>query len=1039
MAVDERAVFGDLLRHARRATGLTQEELAELAGLSARGISDLERGVVRAPHRETLDLLADALELAPDERRRWEQTRRRLSARAPPDSRARDAPAAGATFPHLPTPLVGRERELGSLHTVLESALAGHGRLVLISGEAGIGKTALAGALAHEAIAAGALVLLGHCYDLTMTPPYGPWMDITDQYRSDRGRPALPDVLKRGTGIGDLDHQVALFEEARTFFAAVAQRHPTVLVLEDLHWSDPASLDLLRYLARHLQHHAILLVATYRSDEVTAQHPLYPLLPLLVREANAERLDLHHLSDEDVQSLVDGRYQLPVGDAARLAAYLGEHAEGNPLYIREVLRTLEEEGLMRLEHGKWMLGEFGQIVVPALIQQVITRRAERLSEESRGLLSIAAVIGQEAPVPLWGEVAAADDEALLVAIEEAVAAHFLEAARDGTGVRFVHALVREAFYESILPIRRRRWHQQVAERLVALHQPDPDEVAYHFQQAGDERAVNWLIQAGERAQRTYAWRSAIERFSAAIRLMENDTTRARERGWLLHRTGRMLRLSRPSDGVELLQKAERVGRAVGDAVLAAYSLVDRGLVRCFDGDPRRGIGELIAGVEAVDRLPTDYLSRDPAVAIWIADALRLDDAGIEDAHASRSPRSANVRRSTLALWLAEVGRHAEAITIGEACRTDIASGVQLTETEAGFLADALFALGLAYAELGRFEEADEALTAARETYRSYDHHELVAGVIMNHLWLVTCPYTATDLEQRRWLADEAEAAQLRSRGALDTAGMSPTISSSLPLAFFEGAWDAARDAIAAGRAALGLSPWREWTMCVQAWVAWGQGDTVTAWEQVRAMLPEGPATEPGGQIFGPALELQSLAINLSLDQGDLDRTHVWLEMYNRWVAWGGAVRRKVDAHLLRARYYHASGDMASAHNTAQEALTLASDPQQPLALIAAHRFLGHLDTECSRHAEAELHLGEALRLADACAAPFERALTLLTLAELRMAQDEPDAARALAGDVRAICEPLGARPTLERVDALLQLLGTTPEGAVARPTRVTSR
>lgn len=84
------------------------------------------------------------------------------------------------------------------------------------------------------------------------------------------------------------------------------------------------------------------------------------------------------------------------------------------------------------------------------------------------------------------------------------------------------------------------------------------------------------------------------------------------------------------------------------------------------------------------------------------------------------------------------------------------------------------------------------------------------------------------------------------------------------MAFFDGASDAARDAISAGRAALGLTPWREWTMCVQAYVAWGQGDHSTAWQQVRAMLPEGPATEPGGQMFGPALELQCLAINLSM-------------------------------------------------------------------------------------------------------------------------------------------------------------------------------
>ncbi|HEX2282752.1 MAG TPA: AAA family ATPase, partial [Thermomicrobiales bacterium] len=509
-------------------------------------------------------------------------------------------------------PLVGREAEQARLRTYLGLALDGRGALVLVGGEAGIGKTTLVEAIAREATEQGARVLSGHCYDLTTTPPYGPWLELIDQYSAGQDGSEVPHVLRRGADVGDLSNQLELFEVARSFFADLSATRPIMLVLEDLHWSDPASLDLLRYLARHLQHQPILLVATYRVDELTTQHPLYPLLPLIVREADAERLDLRQFGDADVQALVAERYRLPAGEAARLVTYLVAHADGNPLYIREVLRTLEEDGLLRLEQGSWSVGGLDREIIPPLIRQLIAGRSIRLSEETRGLLAVAAVIGQEVPIELWGRVTDATDAAMLTAIEEAVAANFVRASPDGLTVRFVHALVREAVYEGILPVRRRRLHQQVAEQLAVLRQPNPDVVADHFQRAGDPRAIEWLIRAGDQAYRAYAWRITIERFDAAVQLMVDDPERARERGWLLYRTGRMLRLSSPSEGVERLQKAESIARTIGDGVMAAYALADRGLARCFAGDLQRGIDEMAAGVEALDALPTNHLDHDPS-------------------------------------------------------------------------------------------------------------------------------------------------------------------------------------------------------------------------------------------------------------------------------------------------------------------------------------------------------------------------------------------------------------------------------------------
>ena len=242
-----------------------------------------------------------------------------------------------------PPQLVGREREVALLRERFAAALAGRGSLVLIGGEAGIGKTALAEALCEEARTRGALVLVGRCYDLAETPPYGPWIEAFEQLPAGDGRSSLPAPLGRGDPAAS---QAALFARVRAVLAALARERPLVLLLDDLHWADPVSLDLLRTVARTLESGPILLLVTYRSDELTRRHPLAQLLPALVREAHAARLDLRPLDDAAVRSLVEARYG-PSADAGRLVAYLRAHAEGRPFYLGELLRALEEEGLLR--------------------------------------------------------------------------------------------------------------------------------------------------------------------------------------------------------------------------------------------------------------------------------------------------------------------------------------------------------------------------------------------------------------------------------------------------------------------------------------------------------------------------------------------------------------------------------------------------------------------------------------------------------------------------------------------------------------------
>src|SRR5215204_5917445 len=416
-----------------------------------------------------------------------------------------------SSSPTSPLPLVGRDRELALLHDRLTAARYGKGSLVLISGEAGIGKTALADALCRDAAETGVQVLIAHCYDRTETPPYGPWIEIA------RHPQALPDAAN-APPIPRLDgatSQADLFAQVRDFLVALTAQRPLVLVLEDLHWADSASLDLLRFVARGIDEVPLLLVATYRAEEIDRRHPLAALIPLLVREAPTERLGPRPLDTAAAQELVRARHDLAEPAVQRLSAYLIERTEGNPLFLTELLRSLEEERLIeRIARGAFAQA-IAQTPVPLLLRQIVDDRLSRLSDETAALLTIAAVAGQEVPLAVWGGVAGTDEEILLAAAERAEAAHLVTASARGDGIRFTHALIRDVLYEDVPALRRRRIHQQVAETLIAFPSPDPDAVAYHLQQAGDERAAAWLVRAGERAEDAYALVTAAERYEAA--------------------------------------------------------------------------------------------------------------------------------------------------------------------------------------------------------------------------------------------------------------------------------------------------------------------------------------------------------------------------------------------------------------------------------------------------------------------------------------------------------------------------------------------
>ena len=183
-------------------------------------------------------------------------------------------------------------------------------------------------------------------------------------------------------------------------------------------------------------------------------------------------------------------------------------------------------------------------------------------------------------------------------------------------------------------------------------------------------------------------------------------------------------------------------------------------------------------------------------------------------------------------------------------------------------------------------------------------------------------------------------------------------------------------------------------------------------------MPLGVSTEPGGNRFFSALATQRLAANLSLDAEDLPGARAWLEAHDRWLDWSGAVLWRSEGRLLWARYFREQGDEQTARQHAEAALELATEPRQPLALLAAHRLLGELATDSGRFPEATEHIEKSLTLAQACEAPYERALALISKARLLAVRGSRGEARAVLEEAREICVPLEARPALERASEL---------------------
>jgi DNA-binding CsgD family transcriptional regulator/tetratricopeptide (TPR) repeat protein len=654
-----------------------------------------------------------------------------------------------------------------------------------------------------------------------------------------------------------------------------------------------------------------------------------------------------------------------------------------------------------------------------MLQLLIEGRVSRFGERAREALAIAAVIGHEVSLVLWAEVAGADEASLLPIIEDAVEARLLHADPDGQCMRFAHAMFREVLYESVLPPRRRQLHRRVGEAESLHTHPDVDLVAHHFQVAGDVRAVEWLIAAGDRAQRTYAWLTAADRLGAALSLLKSVPGKEQLLGRLACRCAYLLRFADPSRALDALDTAAAVAGRTGDRALMAEIRWIRGILLCYADRFRAGTAELSAAVEDIQALRGGSRGIPRTIQGWFADALPgASGAGIIPESFSAGGDELDMRvwsGAATGRFLASAGYYHAAI---EECTRSISALSGTGAPRTGARAASAFAfhgLAIARAALGQPDEAQHAFHQASELFAELGHHAMVAFTLLDELASVTLTFQASVPVIRRNLAAEAEAALQRTGGAL-LPGITWRLAR-LRCLVVAGEWQEA-DRILLELADPGNAFLRREITAARAFLCRHRGDQEGAWTEISRLFPEGPSTEPGNLIHQEGLFLQRLASELCLDQGDLRASGRWLSAHDRWLAWSRSVLGSAEGRLAWGRHYQTAGDLDRGRAAAADALGRATEIDEPLARLGAYRLLGELDTTLGRYGEAAANLNESLALGEICDAPIERAFTLLSLARLALEGRQAENVVPLLEEVRSIGRPLGAASLLARVEAL---------------------
>jgi DNA-binding SARP family transcriptional activator len=525
------------------------------------------------------------------------------------------------------TPLIGRREEMSRLEAWWQATEAE--RVMLLAGDAGIGKTRLLAETAVRAHAAGAIVLAGRAPEETLVP-YQPFLEalghyvfrapveelrsVTREYGPELGR-LIPELRRRLPELPPADpgdpetDRYRLFEAVAGLLGEMSAAVPVLIVLDDLHWADRPTLLLLRHLARSPHNTRVLILGAYRGVDQWSEG-FEAALGGLRRERLMIQLDIGGLPEEEAAELVRLRAGGTASSAFLQALYA--ETEGNPFFIEEIVRHLVDSGVRTEEAGA---GELERVGLPDDVRDVISRRLARLDAATIEWLRAAAVIGRDFDARLLEEVLGVDEDRFLEALEAASDAGLVSEAPGEPGrYSFSHALIRETLYEGMSSTRRTRLHRRVGVTLEGLDPEHPEAqisaLALHFTRAAAgedaERAIRYALQAGEQATAMLANEEAAEHYARALGVLEQyDPEDMTRRCDLLLRLGeaRVRSGERPLAWQTFREAAVLAGRLGDSAGLARAAI---GASRRYLQPPGVVDEELIALLErALEMLPAD--------------------------------------------------------------------------------------------------------------------------------------------------------------------------------------------------------------------------------------------------------------------------------------------------------------------------------------------------------------------------------------------------------------------------------------------------
>ena len=440
--------------------------------------------------------------------------------------------------------LVGRDQEIKQLRQHLDDALNEKGTTVFICGEAGVGKTRLVNEFLKLARKTGTKVLKGWCLSEAAIP-YFPFTEAFNTYMSTISDETAKSTMRKGLGItGWLRGPESIrasearelvstpqIERDRTFdavakaFLELSAKEPLILFLDDLQWADHLSLALLHYLSRRCRDSQLLIIGTYRPEEITRTkeeklHPLEESMFSMSREGLLTRMDLNRLKRDDFPELLESIFHSSIDK--EFVDRLYEETEGNPLFTLETLSLLVDEGFLSEKESGWILTASSErIGIPSKVHEVITRRIARLGREQKKLLDLAAVCGYSFSPDTLSRILALDIADVLQTLVEIEQRHRLIRPADAT-FEFTHQKIREVIYRNLPGELRRVYHLKTAsclEQVLAEKISDgyAADLAFHYVEGGaPEKAFEYLLKLGEEAVKVYANVQAIEYLNKAL-------------------------------------------------------------------------------------------------------------------------------------------------------------------------------------------------------------------------------------------------------------------------------------------------------------------------------------------------------------------------------------------------------------------------------------------------------------------------------------------------------------------------------------------